>query len=116
MIEDGTLVLVVLKDEKELIGKWSLPVDGYVELSEVGQIMIVPQPNAQGQMTPQKLLVGASDQGNFEDYVLVKEEAILYIKPINEKGNVYTIYKQAISNLVLPPKGVVLPFKPENKN
>ena len=109
-MEVGTLVMIILKDDKEILGEWNGEDEKYIHLKKAAVVLMLP--TEQG--APQKTLIPAEDQGNFTDEILIKEDEVLFIKEIQVGGGVFNIYKTVVTGLVMPPKGkLVMPFKPE---
>jgi hypothetical protein len=112
MIAKGSVVLVQLIGDMEIIGEWLDLYDEFVEIGKACQIVFIQMqdPTGKQQPRPQKTLVPTSDKGNFGDNVYVWRDKILIVKEILESSGVYGVYKQSVSGLVMPSKGIVVPF------
>jgi hypothetical protein len=113
MITKGSVVLVQLIENIEVIGEWADMYDEFIEIAKAAQIVLIPMvephsPNKQPRV--QKTIMPVSDSGKFGDTLYVWRDKIISVKEILESSSVYGVYKQSVSGLVMPTKGIVVPF------
>lgn len=118
-IENGTVVAIQLKDEKEVFGEWKGIVwdyeetlsDGvstaevrgecaskYIKIGRTCQV-VTTHVQTQGGIIPQKTLIRVAENGTFLDEVLVKETNVLLIKTLVKGSGLYNIFLQATTEL-----------------
>lgn len=124
-IEDGTVVAIQLRDEKEIFGEWKGIVwdyeetlsDGistaevrgecaskYIKIGRTCQV-VTTHIQTQGGIIPQKTLIKVAENGAFLDEVLVKETNILLIKTLVAGSGLYNLFLQATTGLPTPGGG-----------
>ena len=117
-IEEGIVVAIQLKDDKEIFGEWKGIVWDYEEtMGEIGEHaskyikigrachVVITAHQIQGGMIPQKTLAKVAENDSFSDEVLIKEDNILIIKFLTKGKGLYNLYLQASTGLSIPSGG-----------
>lgn len=102
----GTVVEILLADDKELVGEWNGFVEGFLMLTGSCVVTTIMVQAKEG-LVPQKILIKSKEGDNFSDTIYVNPEKILYFRELTEGSSSFSMYKQTITDLVLPRPVVV---------
>jgi len=117
MFSNDDLLLFVLDEGREVIGKWENQVgvpDDYIKVSGAcfSGIGMMNTPQGQRQV---KVLIPADEQGGFSKDVFVRKDKIAFIKKAIYKSPFYVEYIKVTTGIEIPV-GDIPPLKGDGSN
>lgn len=86
--EKGTVLLLLLKGDKEIIGEWGdkilFPI-GWIKFKNAAHIIL--------QDNLQKGFISVNENGNFSSDIFIQISNIIFIKEIDPKGELFKLFK-----------------------